>query len=306
VLPNLLILGAQRCGTTSAYRYLSEHPAIFMSPRKEPHFLAFEGAPPAFTGPGDHHLNERAVTDLADYEALFAKAGDATLRGEASAMYLTLPAAIEGIRRHLHEPRFLVFVRQPADRAHSAHQYLRRQEREPLARFEDALAVEEQRRAEGWAPMWHYRAASHYAERIEAFHTAFGRERLLVVLQEDMDADPSAVFRSVFEWLGVDPDAPIDFELQHNRSGTPKSQTLDRALLRPPTALKRLRDALPAPVKRRVQQSVNRLRERNIVVAPDDLEPALRRRLTAELEPEIARLEVLIDRDLQAWRRPAR
>src|SRR5262245_58928166 len=137
MLPNLLIVGAMRCGTTSAYRYLSEHPDIFMSPSKEPYFFCHEDARPDYQGPGDDRLNMRVTTDLAAYEALYEGAAGEKWRGEASAAYLYLPQSLDAMKRHRLDPMIVVLLRHPADRAYSSYQYQRRGGREPLETFEE-------------------------------------------------------------------------------------------------------------------------------------------------------------------------
>ena len=87
-MPNFLIVGAQKAGTTSLHYYLKQHPQIYMSPRKEPHF--FEGMHWDFYRPGRMML---PVTDLADYQGLFEGVTDEKAIGEASASYLYSPKA---------------------------------------------------------------------------------------------------------------------------------------------------------------------------------------------------------------------
>jgi len=296
-LPNLLIAGAMRSGTTSAYRYLEAHPDIFMSPSKEPHFLAFEGCSPAFTGPGDDHLNQRVCTNLEEYRALFAPGASTRYRGEASAMYLYLPAALEGMKRHHIEPFVLLFLRDPADRAASAFEYLRRQGREPLATLAEALDAEPERRALGWAPMWHYLAAGRFADQVTRWRDAVGTDNLQVVLFEDLERSPKSTFASIFERLGVDPDAPIDYVV-HNRSGAPRSVAVERMTRRAGPRLRKVKRALPRPVRR----AFERFREQNIV-SHDGVDVSTRARIVAEVADDVRRLEGIIERDLSAWRR---
>src|SRR3954468_23619619 len=111
MMPNLLVVGAMRSGTTSIYRYLAEHPDIYMSEDKQPHFLAFEGHRPDYRGPGDEAFNTQTVTTLAGYQQLFAPGAGAAYRGEASAMYLYLPAAMAGIARHCPEAHCVAVLR---------------------------------------------------------------------------------------------------------------------------------------------------------------------------------------------------
>src|SRR5437763_14107291 len=88
VMPNFFIVGAARSGTTSLDRYLSQHPEIYITPKKETHFFAVDYFPPHFTGPGDDRLNELLIRDENQYAKLFADATGAKAVGESSAFYL--------------------------------------------------------------------------------------------------------------------------------------------------------------------------------------------------------------------------
>jgi hypothetical protein len=295
-LPNLLVAGVMRSGTTSAYRYLEEHPDVFMSQVKEPMFLAFDGAPPKFTGPGDDGLNQRVCTDLDGYRALFAPGATARWRGEASAMYVYLPAVLDSLARYDIEPFVLIFLRDPADRAQSAFDYLRRQGREPLATLADGLDAEPERRRLGWSPMWHYLAAGMVADQVRAWRDAVGSDNLMPIFYEDLEREPRATFRAVFERLGVDPDAPIDYVV-HNQSGTARSVVLERLTRTKGRWRRRVKRALPAGAR----HAFERLRERNIV-GTRGIDPQTRGRIVEAVAPDVQRLEDLVGRDLSAWR----
>ena len=81
-MPNFLIIGAGKSGTTALWRYVRQHPEIYMSPKKEPHFFSFETVVPYDAGPGDY--TKHAITDLESYQALFNGASDEPVLGEAS------------------------------------------------------------------------------------------------------------------------------------------------------------------------------------------------------------------------------
>jgi hypothetical protein len=296
MLPNLLVAGAMRCGTTSIYRYFDAHPQIFMAASKEPQFLAFEGARPHYTGPGDERMNQRVYTELASYEALFDGSHGVRWRGEASATYLYLESTLQAIRRHSLTPEVIVLLRDPAERAYSAFEYLRRQGREPLETLAAGLDAEEARRAEGWSPMWHYLRAGLYADQLERWFDTVGREHVHVVRYEELERDPRATVTSLFELLGVDTMVPIDFAV-HNQSGTPRSRVLQRVTSRAGPLRRSLKRALPPAARRTFEQ----LRERNIQ-RPPGLDDAARARIVAEVADDVHRTERLIGADLAAWR----
>jgi hypothetical protein len=149
-MPNFLVIGAGRSGSTSLYHYLAQHPQIFMSPVKEPKFFALEGHALDFRGPGDERIRVDTTTTLTAYRSLFDGVRGELAVGEASTLYLSHEAAADAIARHVPEMKLIAILRDPAERAHSAFQHLTRDGYEPLANFEDALCDEPRRMAEGW------------------------------------------------------------------------------------------------------------------------------------------------------------
>jgi hypothetical protein len=295
-LPNLLVVGAMRSGTTTAYYVLREHPEIFMANWKEPHFLALEGVP-TFSGPGDDRLNQNVVVAEGAYRKLFREGRGIRWRGEASAAYLYLPSSIARIQRYLGTPTMLVFLRDPVERAFSAYRYMRGQGREPLADFVDALAVEGERRALGWGPMWHYGEASHYKAQLERLFTAFPPDCIRIVLFDDLQDRPKEVFKSLFAWLGVDSDHEPSVTA-HNRSGAAQSRALD-LILRPSRLRQRISSRLPEAVKRPLRN----VREANRRPTESELTSDVRRSLVERYTEDIEYVELLTQRDLSGWKR---
>ena len=91
IMPNFLIIGAAKSGTTALYHYLKQHPQIYMSPVKEPRFFAYEGEQLAFCGPGDQRIKDSSITDIDTYQLLFRDVLNETAIGEASPVYLCSP-----------------------------------------------------------------------------------------------------------------------------------------------------------------------------------------------------------------------
>src|SRR5215218_4707583 len=121
-MPNFLIIGAGKSGTTSLYHYLGQHPEVFMSPMKEPKFFCFEGERPNFRGPGDdEEINRKCVTTIDAYRALFDGVACEKAVGEASSMYLYYPKAPERIDHHVAGVRLIAVLRNPVDRAYSSY-----------------------------------------------------------------------------------------------------------------------------------------------------------------------------------------
>ncbi len=277
------------------YRYLGQHPAIFMAKHKEPHFFAFEGHPPSFQGIGDAPFNQEVITTRDAYESLFRGSESARYRGEASTMYMYLPTARQRLAQYCPDAHLIVMLRNPVDRAHSSYWFQRRRGYEPLESFEQALAAEPQRRAQNWLPIWHYTAAGFYTEQVRPLLERFGRERVHIVLQEHFDDRPAEVLAQLFAWLGLPTTGAVDHSIRHNQSGMPRSKLVDRLLER-----RRWKRPAKAVLPVGVVRQLERWREHNLQRA-DPLPPALRRQLAQQFAADVRRLQDLIERDLSAW-----
>ena len=118
-MPDFLVIGAPKAGTTALHAALARHPGLYMSPVKEPKFFLSDGPPPTKGGPGDALTYREHIWRRPDYEALFDPAPAGTLRGESTPLYLYDRAAVRRIRAALPDARLIVIVRDPVERAHS-------------------------------------------------------------------------------------------------------------------------------------------------------------------------------------------
>src|SRR4051812_7635701 len=136
-LPDFLVVGAPKAGTTALHVALSQHPQIFMSSPKEPkYFLTDDGVQPVQRGgPGDAQTISRQVWRRADYEALFDASPSHALKGESSTLYLHDRAAHRRIAATLPDARLVAVLRDPVDRAHSNWTHLRSAGLEPERDF---------------------------------------------------------------------------------------------------------------------------------------------------------------------------
>jgi Sulfotransferase domain len=196
-LPDFLILGAQKAGTTALYAYLRWHPEITGPSFKEVSFF-------------DRHYahGER-------WYRAHMPARRQSLVGEASPSYLFHPLAPERVAGMLPDARLIALLRNPVDRAFSHYQHEVALGREPLS-FEDAIDSEEERMrgevermlrepsyfSHDW---WNYTyvARGRYAEQLERWFARFPRERLLVLFTEELAADTAGTYRRVLDFLGA-------------------------------------------------------------------------------------------------------
>jgi len=300
--PDFVIPGVPRSGTTFMHEYLAQHPQIYMSPIKEPNFFATD------LDSGSYLDSIPFMRDKARYLSLYDGARPDQLTGEASTWYLYSRDAAANIHAWNPETRIVAMLREPVAMLHSLH--LRRiyGGSEDIRSFEQALAAEEDRRAGRRIPerarnikALQYRRVGQYADQVQRYIDQFGRERVLVVIFEEFRADPARTYRSVLEFLGVDPEFEPDFKVV-NASRARRSQRLHQMLFSP-TVVRTFRRVVPNRLKPAVARTWDRINTRGERPAP--LDPVVARSLRAELQPDVERLEQILGRDLSSlWPPP--
>lgn len=299
--PDLFIIGAAKCGTTSLYEYVRGHPQVFMTRAKEPRYFA----PDLAIGTSGHDLNY--PHDEARYLALFADARDEKRLGEASVRYIYSREAPRLIAEFQPRPYIVAMIRNPVDMIYSMHNQRVSEGHEDITDFEQALAAEADRREGRRIPAGSNRHLSIYRDRarfsgqLQRWFDTFGRERVHVIVFEDMVADPAAVFRRVLEFIEVDPDYQPQSFTAYNKSHAPRSRLL-RSLTRSRLPQWIVWHAMPRLVGDRATRSMVRgFRHSSINRRPaprSPLPPELRRQLEQEFADDVAATGAMLDRDL--------
>ena len=233
MLPDFLVVGAQRCGTTTLYRLLADHPSVVR---------------PLFSK-GTGYLDVNYRHSWAWYRGHFPLASVAALRTprpvtfESSGYYMYHPLAAGRIAADLPAVRLVVLVRDPVERAYSAHRHelVRGFETEP---FERALELEAGRLAgeedrlradptyQSFSHRHHsYLARGRYAAQVERLWGAVGADRVLVVDANHFFDEPHAVFAEIQHWLGLPVWQPAHVGVFNARPRDPMPPALRRALL---------------------------------------------------------------------------
>lgn len=270
--PNFMIIGAMKSGTTSLYRYLSDHPQIFMSETKELDFFVAEKNWPL--GPEW-------------YAANFADAGDAVAVGEASTNYSKHPAFAgvpQRIASMLPDVRLIYVVRHPIERMRSQYLMMFDREREP---FEHALLRNP-----------HYLNLSRYAMQIERYLERFPREQLLVIPSEDLLTNRRETLRKVHVFLGVDPSlVPPSVDTEFYRSSEWKIRNPLAWKVRSIPGSYRVYHVLPEGVKR----VYRRVAVKDVSRIDATIRDELRSRLEDALRDDVRRLYAYMDAGFDGW-----
>lgn len=298
IMPNFLIIGAAKSGTSALWKYLPQHPDVYMSPKKEPHFFAYEDEEPDANGPGDY--TKHAKTDLASYQALFADVTTEKVFGEAATTSLYLPQSIARIQKYIPNAKFIAILRQPADRAYSSYMHLIRDHREPIQDFREALKLENERIANHWGFMWHYTHVGFYYEQIKRFYKQFDETQIRIYLHDEFTTKPLEIIQDIYAFLEVDNTFEPDMRIRANMSGVQKSKQLESVTQtvfdKPNPVRYAARRLMSKELRWRITTMI-----RNSNLKRQELSPELRHDLTNLFRDDILKLQVLIDKDLTHW-----
>jgi Sulfotransferase family len=223
--PNLFIVGAAKAGTTSLWWYLAQHPDVFMTPMKEPHYFSHIHPSRRLAMFYDHIEDERA------YLHLFAGAGDAPVVGEASTSYLWDPGSAERIHAAVPDARIVIVLRDPVERAWS-HYWNDVAEGFETRPFLKAVRQELADPPGRWGDTSVYVSAGFYADAVERYLRLFGPDKVKVLFFQSFTADPRGTLADLFSWLGVDPGVAASAELEPRNSFKKPRNGLTEQLLR--------------------------------------------------------------------------
>jgi len=208
--PNVFIAGMPRSGTTSLYTYLKQHPDIYLSVYKEPHFFG-----------KDLTQNAYSIQDEAVYYSLFDRAAGYSAVGEGSVWYLTSRTAASEIRAFNPSAKIIIMLRNPVDMIYSLHSLYVRTGNEDSTDFGEALDRQQARENGESLPsgcyfpegLFYTRVAAYY-EKIKRFTDTFGMEGVHFVIFDDFAADTARSYREVLDFLGVDTGFRAVFDLK--------------------------------------------------------------------------------------------
>lgn len=297
-LPNFLIIGAAKSGTTALYRYLKQHPEIFMSSRKEPHFFSFTNESKITNGPGDYVKS--AITDFNLYRQLFDPVTNQKAIGEASPTYIYVPGTAEKIHSVLPNVKLIAILRNPVDRAFSAYMHQVRDGHEDSKDFLEAIYRETERIANNWGPIWHYINAGYYYNQLIPYYNLFNKNNIKIIIYDDFVNNPVKEIQDIFTFLEVNNMFVPDMSARPNVSGIPKHKTWQRIMdftFNHPNPIRGISRKLFSEEFR--WKVTSHLRNKNLIKPTITLE--LRKELINLYKSDIVNLQKLINRDLSAW-----
>jgi len=290
MLPNFLVIGAYKSGTTSLHRYLAQHPQVFVPRVKEPSYFAFAAA-----GQESNTLVFRkSVKTLAEYEDLFKEASRFPAVGEVSPEYMTSPNAALTIKKYVPQARLIAILRNPVERAYSDFLMYRRDGIEKILDFATALEMQTEKALKG-DPTGFYISTGFYGEQLARYYDIFPSTRIKVFLMEELQSDGPRTLSQVFEFLGVDPTFVPDNLTIHNRSGVASNYLVNKLFqyrsLVAPLARRLVPDNLRTRIRRKFEESLKK----------PPLQPEVRQLLKETYRADVRLLERLTGKSCHHW-----
>ncbi len=288
-LPNFMLIGAAKSGTTSLAYYLSQHPDVYIPAEKETHFFSFD----ALYDKGIDFYGRTFFADAARFRA----------RADATPAYVhRYEKVIPRIQADLGQDlKFVVLLRDPVRRAWSHYLHQLRNAREDLS-FEEAMTKEDERAAADPDSWLGYFKDGLYSQQLSAWFDAFGRERFLVLKQSDLAAQPIETVNAVFRFIGVSPLESLDLS-RKNPQAVPRSRWLMRLMSMNFPGRDWLKNRMPPEWRRGALVWIRRRntrpsREGELPRLSAETERVLRQRYA----PEFDRLEALLGESYDEWR----
>jgi hypothetical protein len=293
-LPNLLIIGAAKAGTTALYDYLAQHPQVFLSRGKEPMFFSRE---------------EKYARGLDWYEAeYFNEAEDYPVRAEATPHYLYWSEKVAPRIKDVYGERpvkFIVSLRDPVSRAYSWYWNMVREGREDLD-FDEALRVEEDRLKQNRYELYQrgsmvygYSAGSRYASLLQPYLELFSLENFFFVFQDDLKSRVNETCKEIFKFLGIASTIQINTS-NSNPAAMPRSRLLHKTLRQHSLFKEFVKPFIPMRIRRPLKSKMMQANLRETPYVP--LDPQLAHQLRLSYRPEIEKLEKITSRELSSWK----
>ncbi|MGJ8677694.1 MAG: sulfotransferase family protein [Akkermansiaceae bacterium] len=297
-LPDFIIIGAAKSGTTSLQEYLAQHPETFFPTSKEPNYFALANRKLPLPGPVSPKVLQaliysRSYTDFNDYQSIFKNAKEGEKKGEASVRYLYFAGASKLIKETIPDVKLVVVLRDPVSRLYS-HYCMNRQYQLETLDVLDAIAAEPERIAKGWGWDWHYTGLGMYEKQLRRYYDLFPKEQIKVLLYDDFVDKPVETTQEICEFIGVSSEFIPDMSKRGKVAYRGRHKALDRWLHWPSKSRRALHKVIPPEI---MQPALQRIREWNSAPIPK-LDVGMRQEIAKHFEKDIEKLSDLLDREI--------
>ena len=287
ISPTFFIVGAPKAGTTSLYRYLEEHPDVFMSHIKETNFFSFE----EIKAQGLYY-HEEHISTLEEYNRLFAKVSNEKAIGEASVSYLFYDTVPKKIYEFNPEAKIIMVLRNPVDRGYS--HYLMDKRMGLVKKPYEGIVNSDRNTQKDRLYYQQYVELGQYYEQVKRYLHIFAPEQVKIIFFEELRNNPSQLITDIYNFLNVDITFRPDVDRKHNTFKKPKNNVI-KALYQNSRVRKAAGRLTPGIVKNKLQEKLFN-REDKLV-----LTNSLRMSLQEIYQDDIIQLEKLLDVNLSHW-----
>ena len=297
-LPNFLIVGAAKCGTSALHNYLNQHSDVFMPSYnkvgmkvKEPRFLIKDLV---------QHRLHNGVWDWEEYKSLFNDVKNERFIGESTVLYLYYyNEAIKNIKKYLGDDvKIIIMLRNPLDRAFSAYTHVSRSLKEPLS-FEQALEIEEDRlkNDETLTPMVMYKDMGLYHDMVNAYVKNF--KNVHVIMYEDFQQKTKEVVNQALAFLGILKAGDLEVHSKYNVGGKSwRFSFLKQFFMKDNFIKKGLRFVFSKTLRKRFRVFL----EYFLKVKVTPIKPETKNKLISFFRNDVEKLEKLLNIDLKNWK----
>jgi hypothetical protein len=310
--PNFFVIGAAKCGTTTLYNFLEQHDEVYMSPIKEPHFFCsdirienFSDEYKRYVASRGLNINEYVETDLQKkhwewyvddfntYLKLFKNVNQEKAIGEISNGYLFSTVAAHEIKNKYPDAKIIMILRNPVSRAYSHYLANLRDGRTTLS-FREEVEHDNKKSRKGWCISHNYVEMGLYYDQVKRFLDMFPKNQVLIFLNEELKSNPQNVGERIFEFIGVNPFAKINYSAKQNEAKIPKSAKLIKFLTQ--TGIKRkIFHLLPESIQAKIKPIFF---QKGAVPKMSDDD---RKWMLHFFKEDIEKTQTLIERDLSNW-----
>lgn len=296
-LPNFLIVGAAKSGTSSLHNYLNQHPEVFMPSYnfegmkvKEPRFLIKDLV---------KHRLHNGVWTWEEYKNLFGDVIDEKAIGESTVLYLYYyKDAIKNIKEKLgNDVKIIIMLRNPADRAYSAFQHVSRGFKEHNS-FEKSLEMEDGRleKDRNLTPMVMYKEMGLYHEMVKSYQENFSNVH--VIIYDDFRDDTENEMKKTYQFLGISENADIDYVTRHNIGGKRwKNDKMKHVFMRENPIKSIFKKIIPKELRRGLRNNLVTAFTNKVIPMKDHT----RIILNDFFREDVKQLSTLLNRDLTHW-----
>ena len=301
--PNFYIVGAPKCGTTSLYEWLRQHPDVFMPEKKEPKWFCHD-LREASKENGSEHLF--SVWNEEGYRNLFADTQDEKAVGETSTYYLYSQTAPKANKAFSPEAKIIIMLRDPVEQIISLYNFSVQKGHETAGSLQDALEREDRRKENppaGKMPKSYlYSEKAQFSKYIKHWQKYFDDSQIKIILLDDLKDNPGEIYQDTLAFLGVEKtDFTPEFS-QENTGGSPRFQWLNQAIKHPSSPIRKVAELTPKSVAKRIRDTLNAVL---LTKNKQGVSESTRKKLKQAFQPEVGKLDKLLDRDLQAlWSYP--